>query len=88
MNNEQLTQALVKAIISSDAETLQEVSEFLISSGLVQVTRLRQFLAVRDFYSRYQSIKKCELIMELAALYNVSERTLKSLTTDKRRFRL
>lgn len=66
--------------------TPEKLAETLLKTGIVSERRLRQYCAVCEFYKRYESKQKNNLLSELSVKYDVSERLLKEITTCERRF--
>jgi len=83
---EQLAAALKDWLATQEKISPKTLADFLLKSGLVSETRAAQYCALREFYEKYGTEKKYHLISNMAIKYNVSERTLKYLTTTVRRF--
>lgn len=64
--------------------TAESIAEALLSSGIVSDERARQYCAVCEFYDRLNTDKKTVIVSELAEKYGISERTIASITAERR----
>ena len=82
-----LTEALCE-VLQGKYLTVENIADYLLSSNLIHEQRARQFLAIKEFYDRYDEDKKTILINQISAKWGVSERTMWSLAHKKRRFKI
>lgn len=80
----ELTEALCDAL-QGKYLTVENIAEYLITSNLLDKSRLHQYLAVREFYEKYDDQTKTSLIHQLSAKYDISVRQMWEIV-HKRRF--
>jgi hypothetical protein len=80
----ELTEALCDAM-NGKYLTIENIASYLIDSNLLEDKRLKQYLAVKEFFEQYNDQSRASLIHQLSAKYDVSVRTMWDLV-HKRRF--
>jgi len=83
---EELTEALCDAL-QGKYLTVENIASYLVDSKLLDKKRLAQYLAIREFYDKYNDQPKASLVHKLSAKYNISVRTMWDLV-HLRRFRI
>lgn len=78
-----LTEALCDAL-QGKYLTIENVASYLVDSKLLNKKRLSQFLAMREFYDKYNEQSKASLVKTLAVKYEISERTMWDLVHVRR----
>ena len=83
---EELTTALCDAL-QGRYLTVENIAAYLVDSNLLEDTRLKQYLAVKEYFDNYNEQTKTSLVHQLAAKYNISVRVMWDLV-HKRRFKI
>lgn len=81
---QELTEALCDAL-QGKYLTVENIAEYLVDSKLLEPSRLRQYLAVKEFFENYNEQTKTSLVHQLSAKYDISVRVMWQLV-HKRRF--
>jgi hypothetical protein len=64
--------------------TIENVCKLLLESKCLEEKRVRQYLAISEFFERYADQTKTQLIKDVSHKYKISESSLYYLLDEKR----